>query len=51
MHAGATAAGGIGGAEARDGRCHQNSCEKVFHAFFPSLRAAPRGTGKYFEAS
>ena len=33
MHAGATAAGGIGGAKARDRACQQNCCEKVFHVF------------------
>jgi hypothetical protein len=47
MHAGAAAAGGIGGAKARDRACQQDRCEKVFHVFslyFGSHRATPQKT-------
>ena len=40
METGAAAAGGIGGAKARDRAGNQNCCEKVFHVF--SLQWAKR---------
>jgi hypothetical protein len=49
MHAGAAAAGGIGGAKARDCRCRQNRREKVFHVFSLHFGAAPRDTVKDFK--
>jgi hypothetical protein len=48
MHAGAAAAGGIGGAKACDRACEQNRREKVFHVFSLHFGAAPRDTAKDF---
>jgi len=45
MESRAASAGGVRGAEARDGACQQNCCEKVFHVFsfiFGPHRATPQ---------